>query len=85
MIAGEQRRIISSERRSFAQLAARFPAQPAGDFLLEMAEGEGRALSLLDGYQDWLGVDDTWLRAYEPDPRAQAMRPSSRGLRSAAR
>jgi thiaminase len=71
-IAGEQRRIITSDRRSFAQLAARFPRPPAGDFFLSMAQGEGEALGLLDGYVAWLGVDDDWLHAYEPDPRAQS-------------
>jgi hypothetical protein len=71
-IAGEQRRIIASDRRSFAQLAARFPAPPAGDFFLSMADGEGRALALLDGYSAWLGIDERWLHDYEPDPRAQA-------------
>jgi TENA/THI-4/PQQC family protein len=71
-VAGEQRRILASDRRSFAQLAARFPAAPAGDFFLGMAQGEGQALGLLDGYIAWLGVDEAWLRAYEPDPRAQA-------------
>jgi hypothetical protein len=71
-IAGEQRRIIASDRRSFAQLAARFPEPPAGDFFLSMSQGEGEALGLLDGYIAWLGVDEDWLRAYEPDPRAQS-------------
>lgn len=68
-LAGEQRRVIASDRRSFAQLAARFPAPPAGDFFLSMAEGEGQALALLDDYVAWLDVD---VSAYEPDPRAQA-------------
>jgi hypothetical protein len=71
-VAGEQRRIITSDRRSFAYLAARFPASPAGDFFLGMSQGEGQALGLLDGYIAWLGIDEEWLRAYEPDPRAQA-------------
>ena len=71
-IAGEQRRILASDRRSFAQLAARFPQPPAGDFFLSMSQGEGEALGLLDGYIAWLGIDEDWLRAYEPDPRAQS-------------
>jgi TENA/THI-4/PQQC family len=71
-LAGEQDRILGSDRRSFAQLAARFPGAPAGDFFLGMAQGEGQALGLLDGYIAWLGIDEEWLRAYEPDPRAQA-------------
>ena len=71
-IAGEQRRIIASDRRSFAQLAARFPQPPAGDFFLAMSQGEGEALRLLDGYIAWLELDEDWLHAYEPDPRAQS-------------
>jgi hypothetical protein len=71
-IAGEQRRIIASDRRSFAQLAARFPEPPAGDFFLSMSQGEGEALGLLDGYIAWLEIDEDWLHAYEPDPRAQS-------------
>jgi TENA/THI-4/PQQC family len=71
-LAGEQRRIIASDRRSFSQLAARFPSPPAGAWLLTMAQGEGEALKLLDGYAAWLALDDDWLANYEPDPRAQA-------------
>jgi hypothetical protein len=70
-IAGEQRRIIASDRRSFAQLAARFPSQPAGGWFLSMAQGEGDALGLLDGYAAWLSIDEGWFESYEPDPRAQ--------------
>lgn len=71
-IAGEQRRIIASDRRSFAQLAARFPSQPAGGWFLSMAQGEGEALALLDRYAAWLSIDEDWFESYEPDPRAQA-------------
>src|SRR5215217_9574295 len=71
-IAGEQQRIIASDRRSFAQLAARFPSPPAGDWFLSMALGEGEALALLDGYAGWLAIDEDWLREYAPDPRAQS-------------
>ena len=71
-LAGEQRHVIASDRRSFAQLAARFPQPQAGDFFLAMSQGEGEALGLLDGYIGWLELDEVWLRAYEPDPRAQS-------------
>jgi thiaminase len=71
-IAGEQQRIVASDRRSFAQLAARFPSPPAGDWFLSMALGEGEALALLDGYAAWLAIDEDWLREYAPDPRAQS-------------
>src|ERR671918_77753 len=60
-IAGEQQRIVASDRRSFAQLAARFPSPPAGDWFLSMAVGEGEALALLDGYAAWLAIDVAWL------------------------
>lgn len=71
-LAGEQQAIVSSDRRSFAQLAARFPAGLAGTFFLGMAEGEGLALDKLQGLAGWLGLTDDGLRAYEPHPGAQA-------------
>lgn len=71
-LAGEQLAIVSSDRRSFAQLAVRFPDPPAGDFFLAMAGGEGQALSHLHGFAEWLGLDHQALRAHEPDPQAQA-------------
>jgi hypothetical protein len=46
-LAAEQHLVIPSDRRSFAQLAARFPEDPAGAFFLSMAEGEGLALGQL--------------------------------------
>jgi thiaminase len=71
-LAGEQHAIVSSDRRSFAQLAARFPSGLAGAFFLGMAEGEGVALDKLRGLDDWLGMTDAELRGYEPHPGAQA-------------
>jgi thiaminase len=71
-LAGEQDRIIASDRRSFAQLAARFPHDPAGAFFLSMAEGEGLALGLLQDFASALGMDQAWLAAYEPSPDCQA-------------
>jgi thiaminase len=71
-LAGEQHRIIASDRRSFAQLAARFPTDPAGGFFLSMAEGEGLALGLLQDFAAAVGVDREWLTAYEPSPDCQA-------------
>lgn len=70
--AGEQYTIISSDRRSFAHLAARFPEPPAGDFFLGMAEGEGEALARLLTFASQLGLDEGGLRTYEPEPGAQA-------------
>jgi thiaminase len=71
-LAGEQHAIVSSDRRSFAQLATRFPMGLAGAFFLGMAEGEGVALDKLRGFSAWLGMTDEELRAHEPHPGAQA-------------
>ncbi|MPZ60949.1 MAG: transcriptional regulator [Propionibacteriales bacterium] len=71
-LAAEQYAIVSSDRRSFAQLAARFPAGSAGEFFLGMAEGEGVALDKLRGYAGWLGLTAEDLRGHEPHPGAQA-------------
>lgn len=71
-LAGEQRLIVSSDRRSFAHLAARFPEPPAGDFFLSMAEGEGEALRRLQGFAAFAGLDESALVAYEPHPAAQS-------------
>jgi len=68
-LAGEQFAIVTSDRRSFALLAARFPA---GDFFLSMADGEGQALSLLHGFAGWLGMGPDDLLSYEPQAGAQA-------------
>jgi hypothetical protein len=66
------RAIVSSDRRSFAQLAARFPSGGAEEFFLGMAEGEGVALDRLRGLADWLGMTEAELRSHEPHPGAQA-------------
>jgi thiaminase len=68
-LAAEEYAIVSSDRRSFAQLAARFPSEPAGSFFLGLAEGEGLALGQLRGFSTWLELSD--LRAHEPHPGAQ--------------
>ena len=70
--AGEQYSILTSDRRSFAQLAARFPGPPAGDLFLAIAEGEGEAVSRLLSLAAQLGLDEGGLRAYEPEPGGQA-------------
>jgi thiaminase len=71
-LAGEQYAILSSDRRSFAQLAARFPGPPGGDFFLGLAAGEGEALGLLLSFAATLGLDEGALRAYEPQAGCQA-------------
>jgi hypothetical protein len=71
-LAGEEYHIVGSDRRSFAQLAARFPEPPSGPVFLMLAGGEGEALRLLADYADALGWGEKELRGYRPDPLAQA-------------
>jgi hypothetical protein len=71
-LAGEQFRIVGSDQRSFALLAARFPQPPAGEMFLSLAQGELHALRLLSDFAAALGWQDRDLRAYEPRPLAQA-------------
>ncbi|HKN55759.1 MAG TPA: transcriptional regulator [Amycolatopsis sp.] len=71
-LAGEQFRIVGSDQRSFALLAARFPDPPAGEMFLSLAQGELHALRLLSDFAAALGWSERDLRAYEPRPLAQA-------------
>ena len=71
-LAGEQFRIVASDQRSFALLAARFPDPPAGEMFLSLAQGELHALRLLADFAAALGWGERDLRAYEPRPLAQA-------------
>jgi hypothetical protein len=71
-LAGEQFRIVGSDQRSFALLAARFPEPPAGEMFLALAQGELRALRLLADFAAALGWGERDLRAYQPRPLAQA-------------
>jgi hypothetical protein len=71
-LAGEQFRIVGSDQRSFALLAARFPQPPAGEMFLSLAQGELHALRLLPDFAAALGWGEHQLRAYEPQPLAQA-------------
>jgi thiaminase len=70
--AGEQYTILRSDRRSFANLAARFPEPPAGDFFLGLAQGEGEALKRVLALAVSLGIDELGLIGYEPEPGCQA-------------
>jgi len=70
-LAGEEYYIVSSDRRSFALLAARFPEPPAGEVFLSLAGGEGEALRLLADFAGALGWGEKELRAYRPRPFAQ--------------
>jgi thiaminase len=71
-LAGELHLLVGGDRRSFALAATRFSAGPAGDLFLAMAQGEAEALRLLLKFAAELGLDEGWLRAYEPRPLAQA-------------
>lgn len=70
-IAGEQYHILRSDRRSFALAASRFAEPPAGPLFLDLAAGEGQALTLLLRFAAVLGLDENELRASEPSARAQ--------------
>ena len=71
-LAGEEYRIIRSDRRSFLVLAARFPDPPAVDFFVGLAQGETLALGRLLDLAAALGMDEAALEDYEPLPGCQA-------------
>lgn len=71
-LAGELYRLVGSDRRSQALLASRFPAPPAGDLFLALAQGEAEALRLLDDFAAAVGMGPEEIAAYEPLPLAQA-------------
>ncbi len=71
-LAAELTRLVASDQRSQALLASRFPAPPAGDLFLTLAQGEAEALRLLDDFTSALGMRPAELAAYEPLPLAQA-------------
>jgi len=66
--AGEQRAIITSDRRSFEHLAHRFRQPPEGDVFREMAAGEADALRLLEAFAAAVGLGAD----YEPLAGCQA-------------
>lgn len=71
-LAGELYRLVGSDQRSQALLASRFPAPPAGDLFLALAQGEAEALRLLADYASAVGMGEAELAAYEPLALAQA-------------
>jgi hypothetical protein len=71
-LAGEQYRIIPSDRTSFLLLAARASAVPAGDFFATLAAGESLALAHLPPLAAAAGLDADGLAAYQVRPGAQA-------------
>jgi hypothetical protein len=66
--AGEQRAIITSDKRSFEHLAERFPEPPAGSFFRDLAAGEAKARELLEPFAAAVGLGD----GYEPHAGCQA-------------
>ncbi|GCD95198.1 transcriptional regulator [Embleya hyalina] len=68
-IAGEEYRIISSDGRSFALLAARFP--DSAPLFLALASGEAQALELLTPYAEAVGMGAAELRGHPPVAAAQ--------------
>lgn len=70
--AREQHAVISSDKRSFSALAARFPAPPAGDLFLALAQGEAEALRRLGALAEAVGLPGEELRAGGRLHRAQA-------------
>jgi thiaminase len=71
-LAGELYRLVVSDQRSQALLAARFPAAPSGDLFLALAQGEAEALRLLTHFASAVGMGEADLAAHEPVPLAQA-------------
>lgn len=71
-LAGEEYRIVRSDRRSFLLLATRFPESPAVDFFTGLAAGETEALTRLTTFAAALGWQEADLNAYEPLPGCQA-------------
>jgi thiaminase len=66
--AGEQRAIITSDRKSFEHLADRFPDPPAFGFFRDLAAGEAEALRLLKRFAAAVGLG----HEYEPLAGCQA-------------
>lgn len=71
-LAAEEYRIGHSDRRSFLQLAARFPDPPTGGFFVSLAQSENIALAKLIDLAAAVGWSAGDLEAYEPRPGCQA-------------
>ncbi|WP_207892243.1 transcriptional regulator [Streptacidiphilus pinicola] len=71
-LAAQQRRIITSDRRSFLALATRCADAPGGGYFAELAAGESEALGLLTPFAAACGLSDAALRARPPLPGCQA-------------
>jgi hypothetical protein len=71
-LACEELLIVPSDQRSFSILAARFPDAPAGSYFLQLAQGEGVALSRLGAFAASLELSPHDVGAYQPRPGCQA-------------
>jgi hypothetical protein len=71
-LAAQQRRIITSDRRSFLALATRCADAPGGAYFAELAAGESRALGLLPPFAAACGLGDAQSRARAPLAGCQA-------------
>ncbi|MFC7310175.1 hypothetical protein ACFQVC_38935 [Streptomyces monticola] len=71
-LAGELYHLVSSDRRSFALAATRFPDPAGADLFLTLTQGETEALRLLLDFASELGLEEKELREYEPQPLTQA-------------
>lgn len=71
-LAGEQFRIIPSDRRSFLLLAARASDTPAGEFFAGLAAGENLALAHLPPLAAAAGLDAGGLASYQVTAGGQA-------------
>jgi thiaminase len=69
VLAGELYWLVTSDAKSSALLAERFPTSP---LFAGMAEGEKEALRLLLDFASAVGLTQANLDAYEPQPLAQA-------------
>ena len=72
VFAGEQYVTIQSDLRSLAALVARCEDPRSRRLFLGVLPGEDIAFSTLHDFATALGLDETWLEAYEPTPEAQA-------------
>jgi thiaminase len=72
IFAGEQYHIIRSDLRSVALLVNRFGGSPSGPFFQGVLTGEAAALAALRAFADAVGLTESRLEAYEPEPGAQA-------------
>ncbi|MEV6211337.1 transcriptional regulator [Kitasatospora sp. NPDC051914] len=71
-LAAQQHRIITSDRRSLLVLAARCADGPAGEYFAGLADGESRALELLDAFAARCGLAPRETAARRPLPGCQA-------------